>query len=150
MKVLKWVGIVFSVLIVIGIIASSGSKKEEPAKNAATPAAQTAAPAAKVEAIKISAASLYATYKENEVAADEKYKGKAMEITGTIDDIKKGLGDIPYVTLATDDDFGNVQCTFSKNDSAQLAELKKGQKITITGKCSGLMMNVIVKDSKIQ
>lgn len=152
MKVLKWFGIAIAAIIVVSILASALGGNDTSTDKPATGSPSTASDSTPKapEAIKISAPDLCAAYIENEVAADEKYKGKYLEITGAIDDIKKDITDTPYVALTTDDVIRRVQCMFSKNESSVLAELKKGQQITIIGKCDGLMMNVIIRESKIQ
>lgn len=92
---------------------------------------------------------LYAAYEANEVAADEKYKGKTIAITGSISDIKKDILDHPYVSFHTDY-LKSVTCYFPDDSSKDIAELEKDQKITIIGKCRGLsLMNVVIKDCKI-
>lgn len=96
-----------------------------------------------------SAATLYSAYEENEVAADAKYKGQILEISGTISNIGKDIMNEPYVALKTGHVLGEVQCMFSKSDSNQLASLRKGQKITVKGKCGGKMMNVILRNCVI-
>lgn len=97
--------------------------------------------------VKISAAELLQAYAGNEVAADSRFKGKVVEVTGIVGEIKKDILDDIYVTIGTGKDFEipEVQC-FIADDMAQKAgTLAKGSKITAVGTVDGLMMNVLVK-----
>jgi len=93
----------------------------------------------------ISAQQLYADYKANEVAADKRYKGKILEVYGEIDNIGKDITDTIYITLKGDKYFGSVQCFFSKDHEYQVANLSKGQFVTVKGKCDGKMMNILLR-----
>ncbi len=93
----------------------------------------------------ISAQQLYAEYKANEVAADQRYKGKILEVYGEIDSIGKDITDTIYITLKGDKYFGSVQCLFSKDHEHQVANLSKGQFVTVKGKCDGKMMNILLR-----
>ena len=90
--------------------------------------------------VTISASKLYKEYNENEIAADEKYKGKIIEVTGVIRDIGNDIMDNAYITLVGNEYFGDIQCYF--NEKSVVAKLSKGKKITVIGSCSGLMINV--------
>ena len=97
----------------------------------------------------LSPEELYAAYDANEVSADEKFKGKTIAITGRISDIKKDILDHPYVSFDTDY-LKSVTCYFSDDASREIAHLRKGETITIIGKCRGLTLtNVVIKDCKI-
>jgi uncharacterized protein (DUF1330 family) len=95
--------------------------------------------------IRISAKQLYADYEANGVAADQKYKGRILEVNGTIDTIDKDIMDTIFVTLKGDEYIGYVQCMFSKEYAGRAASLRKGQTVTIKGKCDGKLMNVILR-----
>jgi hypothetical protein len=97
--------------------------------------------------IAVHATQLLADYKANEVAADERYKGKVIQVTGYVDSIGKDILDSMYVTLKAGGryEFASVQCFFPKKDKDQLSQLRKGQAVTITGRCQGKMMNVLLK-----
>ena len=94
--------------------------------------------------VTISASKLYKEYNENEIAADEKYKGKIIEVTGVIRDIGNDIMDNAYITLVGDEYFGDIQCYF--NEKSVVAKLSKGKRITVIGSCSGLMMNVQINN----
>jgi len=144
-------GIVIIVLIAWG---SSGDKKDQETKqtNTQQPASQQQAkqapPAEQV--VTVSPEQIAKDYKANEVAADNKYKGKLVQVSGEVDKIGKDITDTMYVVIKGDSsNFTDVQCFFNKDKADQLAQLQKGQSLTIKGKCNGLMMNVLIKDCEI-
>tara|TARA_B100000809_G_scaffold219291_1_gene226414 strand:+ start:420 stop:866 length:447 start_codon:yes stop_codon:yes gene_type:complete len=96
-------------------------------------------------AVRVTATQLFADYEANEVSADEKYKGKAVLVSGTIENIGKDLLDTMYVSLKTDNPIIGVQCMFSDEHKSQLANAAKGQRVTIKGKCDGKLGNVLLR-----
>lgn len=86
---------------------------------------------------------LYMAYRDNEVAADEKYKGKKIAITGEIENIGKDMMDDPYVSFNVDV-LENVTCYFGKNSNKTLSRLNKGQVVTLLGECRGITLQNIV------
>lgn len=93
----------------------------------------------------IAATALYADYNSNEVAADQKFKGKTLLVKGTIEDIGKDLLNTMYVTLAGNGMLANVQCFFGPAHETQIAGLRKGMTVSIVGRCDGKMMNVLMR-----
>lgn len=90
----------------------------------------------------ISAKNLYDVYEANEVAADEKYKGKRFVVYGKIKGIEKNIADQPYISL----DAGMlsfINCRFPKDQINQLVLLQKGKMIAIEGTCSGKTVTAI-------
>lgn len=101
--------------------------------------------------IAITAGDLFAAYNENEVAANSKYKDKKLQITGTISNIGIDILDRVYITLDASETLYSVQCYFANSDEdAKVAELKKGDTITLIGVCEGISLNVTVKQCEIQ
>ena len=96
----------------------------------------------------VNSKNLYNDYNNNEIAADDKYKGKIIQVKGTIRDIGNDIMDEAYVTLIGDEFFGDVQCFFS--DKSYLIDVKKGQNINVVGYCDGLFINVIMKSCIIK
>jgi len=101
-----------------------------------------------VSVISVSAEQLLAEYKANEIAADEKYKGKAIEVTGTIENIGKDILDNMYVALKSGEqyDFRSVQCFLGENLRKEAASLSKGSRITVRGECAGMMGTIQIND----
>ena len=127
------------VLLVIAIGIWSGVSGT---KDAATPEGGVY-PAA---ALPISAADLYRAYKANEVAADGAYKGKLLAVSGTVHNVGKDILGTPYVAL---DDALQVQCMFSPDQKAELADLRPGQSVVVEGKCDGFLIEVILRDCRV-
>jgi tRNA(Ile2) C34 agmatinyltransferase TiaS len=132
MKALTWpVKIVFAVIVLV-IISTAISQIDSPTK-----------PAQPV-AISITAEQLYKEYEANEVAADLKYKNKYLRVKGEIRDIRKTIGDVPYVNLATGAFTHQVMVTFpaGKFDN-QLATYSNGTVIEATGICTGKTLGMV-------
>lgn len=99
--------------------------------------------------IKIDAKELYKSYDANEVNADSLYKGKIGEVTGKIRKISVTSGK-PCISLSDGkkDSILGVNCYFdSNNQSAQIANLKKGNMITIKGKIRGKSLADVCLDN---
>jgi len=100
--------------------------------------------------LSVSASQLCTDYNANEVSADNKYKDKILEISGTVEEIRKDFVDNIIIELKGCEFLSNIDCYFSKDDNST-AQLSKGQKITIVGKCTGfLMKSVQIKNSKLK
>ena len=97
----------------------------------------------------VSAAALVSDYVDNEVGADEKYKGKRVLVSGKIESISKGWIGGLYVTLKSRHPFRDVQCSFDKSQKDKLAALSSGQRVRILGKGDGLLGNVHLKDCQV-
>jgi hypothetical protein len=86
--------------------------------------------------IRVSAVDLCKEYEANVVAADEKYRGKVIVVSGQIEDIGKTLGDTPELTLASNHLKG-VVCQFFNDQKPRFADVSKGKTVSIKGKCAG-------------
>ncbi len=100
----------------------------------------------------VQASTLIADYKGNEVRGDNKWKGKMVSVTGFVGEIKKDFTDSTYVTLGTgaDLEFETVHCSLASGQEGGAAALSKGQRATMKGRVSGLiLLSVMVKDCTI-
>jgi hypothetical protein len=126
-----------AVFFVLAIASSSDSNTEKEISESTT-------------IISISAQQLYQEYAANEVAADQKYKGQILSVTGTVDAIAKDITDNIYVTLKGDEFLGDVQCFFADEHTNETAQLSKGMRITVKGQCDGKMMNILLRGCAVQ
>lgn len=85
--------------------------------------------------IKVTAQKLYEDYGSNEQAADERYKGKTLLVSGVIDSVGNGFGDKPYLTLESGSMLRSVRARLDLAESAKAMQLEKGQTVQI--KCIG-------------
>ena len=98
----------------------------------------------------LSANALFREYDNNEVAADTKYKGKIVLISGTVQDISKDILGKPFIVIGGSGFLDGVQCSFTKNEEPALARLSKGQRVRVMGEVSGKLGNVQVEDCSLQ
>lgn len=139
MRFLKWGLIGFVALIVLAAIFGKDETKSGSSTTTTTPAsASTDSKPADVKpaeqkpaAVAVTANDLVKAYKENEVAANEKFKGKQLLIGGTIESIDAGITDKPTIILKTSMDYGmnNPQADLADSDIKKASALKKGQSI---------------------
>ena len=89
---------------------------------------------------------LHQEYMDNPIAADAKYKGKILKLTGVVEDIDREIAGNTYVTfnIGGQYSFKNVRITFKKSEETKVAQFKKGQTITIKGKCNGTLLSTTV------
>ena len=95
--------------------------------------------------ITVTAIKLATDYESNEIAAQKQYQGKIVLVSGTVDDIGLDILNKPYIVLSGGNEFSlvNVQCMIKNKDEA--ANLAKGDKVSVQGKVSGKMMNVLIE-----
>src|SRR5262245_61100865 len=82
-------------------------------------------------AIAITAADLSAQYEADEDRADGRYK-----CTGIIKEVDADP-DEPTIELKTIRDEDSINCHFTKRHHSKVRELKRGQQVTVRGKCKG-------------
>ncbi len=104
--------------------------------------------------LSVDADTLVTDYKANEVAADEKYKGKVIEVNGMISSIGKDITDAIYVTLQVGDpdipSFTSPQLFFSNEHENETAALVKGEPLRAKCLCEGKFMNILLKGCVIE
>jgi hypothetical protein len=91
----------------------------------------------------ITADDLHSAYATNEVAADQRYKGKVLAISGMVAGVMK-YGKGSAVNLLTSNGRGVVQCYFEENQNQLVAKLTRGQQVTIKGRCDQFFENTVL------
>ncbi len=97
--------------------------------------------------IAITSLALDQEYDDNELAADKKYKGKALIVTGAIKKITRD--DKPgKVTIELTGTAGStVDCHFDRDKQAELGGLALGQEVTIRGTCKGKVRTFVTLET---
>jgi len=140
-KILTGIGGIFLFFILVSALGSPKEGQETASSD--TEAVTTE------QVITISASQLYSDYKQNELAADEKYKGKMIEVSGTVATIEEMFGQ-KFITLNTGDIIGKIQCFLDDSEGSKAASLTVGQQIILTGKGDGMSFNVALRNCVIK
>ncbi len=138
-KLLKIVGIVIVVIIVLGVISSMGKSGNQQAgsSNGGQTGGQEAP---KQEPMKITAQELADDFDSNQVAAENKWKGKLVEFKAEVSNITdSGLS----FTKLGSKQFSLTQVSCRISDKNQLLSLKNGQFVTARGIIGGQTIGVI-------
>ncbi len=100
--------------------------------------------------VSIEADVLYAAYQQNSVKADGAFKGQPVEVTGPVTSIGTDLGENAYIGIGKGL-VGAVRCSFPKSRTREVAELSKGQLVTVRGIIKGksLAQQVELTDCRI-
>ena len=87
---------------------------------------------------RVSAAQLFDEYESDEAAANEKYKGKVIIVTGVISRIYRAFLYTPYVELQA-----GVRCNFSDTEDPSMLKLSEGQTISMKGRGDRFLSSII-------
>ena len=124
-------------LIVIGAASnnkhSSGGNADASAGAGASTETASAAPTE--PAITISAFELATAYDSNDAAADAKYKGKKLTVSGVVDSITKDVTDDTVIGLQGTNQFLSVHAEIDPSQEQKAIALTKGNSVTLT--CTG-------------
>jgi hypothetical protein len=97
----------------------------------------------------VTASDLIREYERNEVAANTRFRGRWVEITGLVNDIGTDFLGTPYVTF-TDGGVWGVQALFTRgSDEPLVSGFSKGQRLTITCRADGKLVNVLVRECRL-
>ena len=155
-KIIKWSLIFFIGLIIIVAITGGNGKNSTSNQQGGSSSEKQETTQKKEEqaqpAMKISTTSFIKEFDENQLAAEEKYKGKLVEFTAFISNISEGLmGEVYLILNPTTEEyyFGtNIQCYFE--DKSELLSLKNEQSVTLQGTVDTQTLGIIsIKDCKI-
>lgn len=142
-----WVIIVILGLAVIVNMGSSENENKIASSNTTeSNTVQTSSEPAPEEIMEVDYTVLYQEYQDNAIAADAKYKGKILKLTGEVYNIDREILGNTYITFNIGGQYSikNVRITFKKSEESKVAQLKKGQKVTIKGKCTGTLVSTTV------
>lgn len=106
-----------------------------------------------LEKTSLTAEELDLVYQMDKAAAEAKFAGKTLTVSGAVDRVfaNDSLG-IYYVLLtgARKNGVWNVRCTFQQDYIPKLKKLSPGQALTVQGKYGGHGKNIILKDCILQ
>ncbi len=86
-------------------------------------------------AIKVDVSKFLAEYESNKLAADGRYVGKVVTLSGNVTDINDSLGQLTIRLSPNSKSFDSVSCFFDDAEKSELAKLTKWQEVKIIGIC---------------
>ena len=92
----------------------------------------------------ITAEKLYMEFAHAEDKANVKWVGKVIEVNGVIYEVGEAENYISISLAASGQ--GGINCSFSRKELDAADKFKKGDTITIKGKCTGFLMDVNMVD----
>jgi hypothetical protein len=100
-------------------------------------------------AYEVSAAGLLAEFNRDEPAANKKYIDKVIAVKGKVVDIKMDATGQATVFLDSGDLMAAVTCSFYQEEATAAKALRQGAEVTIKGKCTGKLMDVVLNKCSI-
>lgn len=91
----------------------------------------------------LTAQNLIKEYQENELGTDKKYTEQIIEIEGHIHEISTLKGS-SVITLKDPESDSSIICHMQAKDNKRALTLKKGQRVTIKGVCTGYLLDVMM------
>lgn len=101
----------------------------------------------KVEAeLKVDAQTLFSEFEEDEEAANHKYLGKVLEVSGEVVYVNKHENG--NVSISFVDEMFGVTCTvdsfYAADNQDRISTISKGKKVSFKGKCDGMLSDVVL------
>ena len=98
--------------------------------------------------VNMNATALYKNYIADEALGNKNYIDKILLIEGKIREISKDEMEASVFLLAENGASGGVLCTFEKNQNT--SKYKVGDKVIVKGKCTGMLMDVVLNKCILQ
>lgn len=92
----------------------------------------------------INADTLYQQYQADEHAADQKYRGKVISVTGRLAEIQHNGNSVIWI-LSSQPGGGGVNCQLFAGTKVD-PEPKAGDQVTLKGRCTGFLVDVNLAD----
>lgn len=97
----------------------------------------------------VSAAGLLAEFNSDEPAANKKYIDRVIAVKGKVTDIKTDATGQATVFLDSGDLMSAITCSFYQEETPAAKALRPGEEVTIKGKCTGKLMDVVLNKCSI-
>lgn len=98
-----------------------------------------------VPAVKVSLERLFREYTSNEFDADQRYKGKWLEVAGNIAKVGREAGPV-VLMLDTGNPLTQVRAVFKEDLRFKVAAMKQGEPVRIRCVCDGRSGHVQLRD----
>jgi hypothetical protein len=89
------------------------------------------------------ATDLFAEFEADETTSNNKYLGKIIEVTGTVQEVKNENGKTS-VTLEGGGMMFGILCQLDDFSQPKRTDFNTGETITLKGQCTGMLMDVVL------
>ena len=96
----------------------------------------------------VSADELFAAYEQNEIRADQTYKGHYIEVYGHVSHVGKDLLDNAFLTFRARHQLLSVQCLLSKPIPRWVGDVTPGVYLSLICKVNGKFGNILLEDCR--
>lgn len=103
----------------------------------------------KVADASLPATELYAAFEADEAAGNQRYIGQILQVEGIIGEKLLDENQAPVIVLREQDAMAGVMCTLLKDQREAFDALEVGEKVTLKGKCNGMLMDVVLDEGVI-
>ncbi len=88
-------------------------------------------------------------FDDNSIAAEAKYEGKLIYVTGPVYSIDKDMMDKPYIVISGKSDFDMVHCYLTDGEVSGASSLRKGERIVVAGVVDSTILGVHLDSCKV-
>jgi tRNA_anti-like len=92
----------------------------------------------------LSSTELYNAFDADEEAANKKFNDKVIVVSGKVSEVDLSDAQKIAVMLDTGSPMGYINCSFYNEEIARVRNVVKGSAVTIKGKCTGKLADVIL------
>ena len=92
--------------------------------------------------VSVGAVQLWREYHENEVAADTRYKGKQLRVTGSLASIERDALGHPVLRLVSGNPIFLTMATLDSSYTSAAAQLRRGDQVVVRCVGAGVMMQM--------
>jgi len=94
--------------------------------------------------IKVDATALYSEYETGDEAANAKYLGKIVEVSGTVRETTTDEGGTVKVMLDSGSEMAGIICELDPLSEHKRTTFQAGEQVRLKGKCDGFLMDVVL------
>ncbi len=94
--------------------------------------------------VSIQAPELFSAFESDEGSANEKYLDKVIQVTGTVKEVSTDEEGNVSLTLESGSDLFGVICQLDNLTEHEKTDFQPGEQVTLKGKCTGMLMDVVL------
>ncbi len=94
--------------------------------------------------VTVDASTLYSEYESDENAANEKYLGKIVAVSGVVRETSTDETGSVKVMLESGSEMGGIICELDPLSEHKRKTFQSGEQVSFKGKCDGVLMDVVL------